>query len=158
MGKSERGNKATEKFVKEKLEDLAFKIQDWQYEECAKIFNSLVQNTPLDKDKLVNKIDDVYADYVQDLSRSIMMSGKEEHVNALIQWDAAKIAAKSFLFHRNTLLNMNLQKVDSTQMPIKIFEDELNTFAEFLVSTKKSYLSLFSEQNELVLENIPDTK
>jgi hypothetical protein len=28
MGKNVKGNKATEKFVKEKLEDLAFRIQD----------------------------------------------------------------------------------------------------------------------------------
>ena len=53
---------------------------------------------------------------------------------------------------------MNLQNIDKTLKLSQQFEDELNTFVEFLVMTKRKYIDLFSINNEVVLENITDTR
>ena len=80
-------------------------------------------------------IDEAYCKYIDDLSRSIMLSGSDKHIRALIMCDA-KLAAKSYLFYQSSILRINLQKVDTTNKPVKQFEDELNTFTSHIILTK----------------------
>ena len=152
----EHESRGSERWVKEKLEEIAFKIQDQNYDECAKLFDILTENVPPHKDKLVSLIDEAYSSYVNDLSRSIMMSGSEKHIKALIIWDA-KITAKSFLFYQSSLLRINLQKIDTTNKPAKQFEDELTTFTNHMILTKKNYIKLFSEDNQLLVDSIENS-
>ena len=53
---------------------------------------------------------------------------------------------------------MNLRKIDKTTKLVQQFQDELNTFSDFLVKTKHIFLKIFSEENEIVLENVMDMK
>ncbi|CAI2367455.1 unnamed protein product [Moneuplotes crassus] len=149
-------------YVTHKIEDILLKAGDKndsnRYQECAKIFTDLTQKVDISQDELVKKIDNAYNQYVQELSRSIMMSGQAEHVNALIMCDCCKTAAKSLLFYQSNQLGMSLEKVDKTLKSSDQFEAELNAFVDFLIITKIKYIEMFSELNEVVLENIVDSK
>ena len=77
MDEQVSGRLNLEKWVKDKLEQLAVKLQDSEYQECANIFKELTQNVSTHKDKIVKLVDDAYSNYVNDLSRQVIMCGEK---------------------------------------------------------------------------------
>jgi len=85
LGINHRDGRGTEKWVKDKLEELQFKTQDKKYDECATIFQLMTESISTHKDKIVSMIDEAYANYIQELSNTIMITGSEESIEALIK-------------------------------------------------------------------------
>lgn len=85
IGIENRDGRGTEKWVRDKLEELQFKIQDKQYEDCATIFQLITESISTHKDKIVYMIDEAYSSYIHELSNNIMITGSEESIEALIK-------------------------------------------------------------------------
>lgn len=97
-------------------------------------------------------IDAAYSNYVNDLSRKIILAGTELHINALIDCGSPKIAAKSYLFYQSNVLRLNMQRVDRNTKPMKRFEEEMTIFSQTLIAAKKQYDKYFSAENTVLTD------